>query len=96
MRQRRWGSEPPSPTRRESSIDVVEPGPLIVEAYCPDRRIVVIVTDEGRGWFLVLSAPGLGLGLPVIARLTQQVEISDRVPGTRMQMTFTLDALSQD
>jgi anti-sigma regulatory factor (Ser/Thr protein kinase) len=51
---------------------------------------------KGGGWFLVLSAPGLGLGLPVIARLTQQVEISDRVPGTRMQMTFTLDALSQD
>jgi hypothetical protein len=32
----------------------------------------------------------------ITGRLTHKVEISDRVPGTRMQMTFTLDALSQD
>ena len=39
------------------------------------------VTDEGRGMLPRTDSPGLGLGLGLIARLTDELEISS--PGGR-------------
>ena len=70
-----------------------EPGPLIIEAFYEDGRLIVIVTDEGRGMVPRADSPGLGLGLPLIVKLTQQVAVSDHAPaGTTLQMTFAVDA----
>ena len=56
---------------RHAYLDVVMPGPLIVEAYYEQDSLVVTVTDEGRGLLPRPDSPGLGLGLSLIARLTQ-------------------------
>ena len=40
--------------------------------------LVVDVRDNGRGMVPRLDSPGLGLGLPLIAQLTDVLEILDR------------------
>ena len=78
---------------RHAYIDAVERGPLTVEAACEDGRLIVVVTDEGRGMVPRADSPGLGLGLPLIVQLTQHVAVSDHAPGgTTLQMTFAVDA----
>jgi anti-sigma regulatory factor (Ser/Thr protein kinase) len=69
-----------------------EPGPLTAEAYHDKRELVVVITDEGRGMAPRPDSPGLGLGLPLITRLAERVEISDYAPtGTEVRMTFAID-----
>jgi anti-sigma regulatory factor (Ser/Thr protein kinase) len=67
-------------------------GDVAVEAWMDDARIFVIVCDEGRGMTPRPDSPGLGLGLPIIARVTERLEIEDRFPdsGVRVRMTFPL------
>jgi anti-sigma regulatory factor (Ser/Thr protein kinase) len=67
-------------------------GDVTVEAWIDDARIFVRVCDEGRGMTPRPDSPGLGLGLPMIARVTERLEIEDRspCPGVRVQMTFPL------
>ncbi len=78
---------------RHAYVDAVEPGPLTVEAFYEDGRLIVIVTDEGRGMVPRADSPGLGLGLPLIAKLTQQVAVSDHAPtGTTLRMSFAVHA----
>lgn len=68
-------------------------GPLIVQAsVVEDREIVVTVVDQGQGMTPRPDSPGLGLGLPLIANLTDRLEIQDgpeRV-GTQVEMVFLL------
>jgi anti-sigma regulatory factor (Ser/Thr protein kinase) len=70
-------------------------GPVTVEAWIDRGRIVVMVCDEGCGMTPRSDSPGLGLGLAMIARVTQRVEIEDRSPGRGvcMRMTFLLRGL---
>lgn len=67
-------------------------GDVTVEAWVDDSRIFIMVSDEGRGMAPRPDSPGLGLGLPMIARVTERLEIEDRSPGpgVRVQMTFPL------
>jgi serine/threonine-protein kinase RsbW len=67
-------------------------GDVTVEARIDDASIFVRVCDEGRGMTSRRDSPGLGLGLPMIARVTERLEIEDRSPGpgVRVQMTFPL------
>lgn len=61
-------------------------------AECLDATIEVSVRDLGRGFAPRIDSPGLGLGLPVIAALTQTVEIRPLAPhGTEVVMTFATD-----
>ena len=54
-----------------------------------DRELSVIVRDEGRGIVPRADSPGLGLGLPLIATLTESLELgTGEDDATEVRMTF--------
>ena len=68
-------------------------GPLIVQASVIDsREIVVTVVDQGQGMTPRPDSPGLGLGLPLIANLSDRLEIQEGPDGvgTQLEMVFAL------
>jgi anti-sigma regulatory factor (Ser/Thr protein kinase) len=68
-------------------------GPLIVQAAVVDsREIVVTVVDQGQGMTPRPDSPGLGLGLPLIANLSDRLEIQEGPDGvgTQLEMVFAL------
>lgn len=73
-----------------------EPGSIRVDAYPEDGHLVVIVTDHGRGMLPRPDSPGLGLGLPLMSRLTDSLHIDDHhagdtdEPGVSVRMCFAL------
>lgn len=69
-----------------------QPGPLAVWATADEDLLTVVVRDWGAGFGGGSLAPGLGLGLPLLHTLSQDVELvecSDR--GVEVRMTFNLD-----
>jgi anti-sigma regulatory factor (Ser/Thr protein kinase) len=51
--------------------------------------VVVTVADSGRGMQPRSDSPGLGLGLPLIASLTQRFDVEQRPEGgTRLMLWF--------
>lgn len=68
-------------------------GVLIVRAEIEDRQVTVTVSDQGRGMVPRADSPGLGLGLPLIANLADELEIHDGPGGlgTELRMTFALE-----
>ena len=69
------------------------PGSLTVEGYHSNGHLIVIVIDEGSGLVARSDSPGTGLGLSLMQRLTQRLEITDHSPaGTRVLMRFALTA----
>jgi anti-sigma regulatory factor (Ser/Thr protein kinase) len=53
------------------------------------RAVVVTVADGGRGMQPRSDSPGLGLGLPLIASLTQRFDVEQRPEGgTRLTLWF--------
>ena len=71
-------------------VDHDEPGDVIVDAHVHERSLEVLIRDEGHGMRPRTDSPGLGLGLPLIARLAERLVISDTAPGTSVQMSFAL------
>jgi anti-sigma regulatory factor (Ser/Thr protein kinase) len=67
-----------------------QPGAMAVDAQLDAPWLQVVVCDEGRGLRPRLDSPGSGLGIPLIARLTEQLDITDAIPGTRVHMTFAI------
>jgi serine/threonine-protein kinase RsbW len=67
-------------------------GPLIVHAEIRDGVLHVSVIDQGQGMVPRPDSPGLGLGLPLIANLTDTLTINDGPGnlGTEVLMTFPL------
>ena len=67
-------------------------GPLIVHARVNGTEIIVTVIDQGQGMTPRPDSPGLGLGLPLIANLSERLEITDGPDGvgTELEMAFTL------
>ena len=69
------------------------PGSLIAEASHRNGELVVAVRDEGQGMLSRPDSPGAGLGLSIIGRLAQRLEIGENGPsGTEVRMTFALAA----
>jgi len=68
------------------------PGLMAVNAQLRGERLEVVVCDEGVGMTPRADSPGMGLGLPLIQRVTEQVELEmlDSVPGVRVRMTFQI------
>jgi serine/threonine-protein kinase RsbW/stage II sporulation protein AB (anti-sigma F factor) len=74
-------------------LDRDTPGTVEVRAHSEDEKVVVVVADEGRGMLPRTDSPGLGLGLPLIAQMTQSLEVHDRDGGgTEIRMAFALAA----
>jgi anti-sigma regulatory factor (Ser/Thr protein kinase) len=66
-------------------------GPLEVAAVVVNSRLLVAVRDEGRGMLPRPDSPGLGLGLPLIATLTETLELGRSADNrTEVRMTFRL------
>jgi len=66
------------------------PGKLAVAAEATGNEIRLKVTDEGAGLTPRADSPGLGLGLPLIARLTDSFEVGPGPSGrgTELSMSF--------
>ncbi len=68
-----------------------DPGSLEVDATIDDGRLLVVIRDRGRGIVPRPDSPGLGLGLPLIATLTESLELgTDTLEQTEVRMTFLL------
>jgi anti-sigma regulatory factor (Ser/Thr protein kinase) len=67
-------------------------GPLIVHAEIRGGEICIQVCDQGQGMTPRPDSPGLGLGLPLIANLSDKLEITDGPGnvGTALMMAFAL------
>jgi serine/threonine-protein kinase RsbW/stage II sporulation protein AB (anti-sigma F factor) len=73
-------------------VDRPVAGSFTIEAHVHRGRFVVVVSDEGGGMVPRPDSPGLGLGLPIIAQMTESLEIrepADR-PGVQVHMVFAL------
>lgn len=73
-------------------VDDDAPGPLILRAWVEDTTLVVRIIDEGKGITPTLSkGAGLGLGLPLMAALSDEVQMKSPAGGpTEVTMTFSL------
>ena len=68
------------------------PGRVAIEARHANGRLELSVADEGGGMRPRIDSPGLGLGLPLVGRLADRVDITAaRGGGTRVSMSFSLD-----
>jgi serine/threonine-protein kinase RsbW len=66
-------------------------GPLEICATLQEEKLLVVVRDEGPGIAPRADSPGLGLGLPLIASLTESVLLGrDEDDRTEVRMTFAL------
>jgi stage II sporulation protein AB (anti-sigma F factor) len=59
----------------------------LVATLQPDS-LVITAADRGRGMTARAVRPGLGLGLGLMARLSNGVDIDDRSSGTTVTMRF--------
>jgi anti-sigma regulatory factor (Ser/Thr protein kinase) len=67
------------------------PGRVEVEAELDGDELCVRIRDHGRGLQPRLDSPGLGLGLPLIAKLSARIEIlAPDHGGTEIVMRFDL------
>jgi serine/threonine-protein kinase RsbW len=67
-------------------------GPMEIRAALGDSELSVVVRDEGRGVVPRADSPGLGLGLPLIATLTESLELgTGEDDATEVRMTFRIE-----
>jgi serine/threonine-protein kinase RsbW len=71
-----------------------DPGTLALAAEAHDDEVCFEVIDDGGGLMPRPDSPGLGLGLPLIAHLTERFEVRQRAQGrgTELFMAFRLSA----
>jgi serine/threonine-protein kinase RsbW/stage II sporulation protein AB (anti-sigma F factor) len=72
--------------------EAAEAGAIRVEARRVGDELEVVVLDDGLGMAPRLDSPGLGLGVPVISKLTGSHSFSQRRTGhgTRLCMRFAI------
>jgi anti-sigma regulatory factor (Ser/Thr protein kinase) len=70
--------------------DADEPGDVeVIARRHLDDGLVLMVCDDGRGMKPRPDSPGLGVGLPLVATLTERFEVEARSGGgTRLSMVF--------
>ncbi len=71
-----------------------EPGPMMLEAWSDgDGHLLVLVSDEGRGAVPRADSPGLGVGIPLMVAMADDVHVAsrDELAGTVVSLRFSLD-----
>ena len=73
-------------------VDASAPGDIEVSARRdPDDGIEIHVCDDGRGMMPRRDSPGLGVGLPLVAKLAQRFRVETRPGGgTAISMSFAV------
>jgi serine/threonine-protein kinase RsbW len=67
-------------------------GSVDLEARHTGGRLLLSVADEGAGMAPRHDSPGLGLGLPLVGRVAERVDITAQAGGgTLVRMCFDLD-----
>jgi anti-sigma regulatory factor (Ser/Thr protein kinase) len=73
-----------------------EPGPVRVRVETRLDEVELMVQDEGSGMVPRPDTPGLGLGLPLIATVSERLDVQARDGGgTRLCVWFALDPAAQ-
>ena len=69
-----------------------DPGSMIAEAWCEANHLVIRVSDEGHGLIPRSDSPGLGMGIPIMARIADDFRIAnpEATPGTVVSLRFSL------
>jgi serine/threonine-protein kinase RsbW len=72
-------------------VDVPAGGDIeVVAQWLADDTLEVLVCDDGRGMLPRHDSPGVGLGLPLVATLTDHFEVHARSGGgTQVRMAFS-------
>jgi len=66
-----------------------QPGLLDVELSTSPEQLEIVVRDHGRGMMPRADSPGLGVGLPLMAGLSESLELTNRSDGgTEVRMCF--------
>jgi serine/threonine-protein kinase RsbW len=66
-------------------------GQVAIEASRIGDTLKLSIADRGRGMAPRTDSPGLGLGLPLVERVAERVDITARAGGgTRVSMWFSL------
>lgn len=67
------------------------PGQIHVTAQIAAHELWVLVSDDGLGFQAPARTPGLGWGLPLIAHVSDRLEITERGEGgTEIRMRFAI------
>lgn len=69
-------------------------GTVEVTAGLTGERLLIAVLDRGGGLIPRADSPGIGLGLPMISQIADDVRISEREGGgTELSMSFAMASL---
>ena len=69
--------------------DRAEPGPVALAAALDGEALRVTVRDEGVGFSRRNDSPGLGLGMPLVKAVADEIEITSAPPsGTVVALRF--------
>jgi anti-sigma regulatory factor (Ser/Thr protein kinase) len=63
-------------------------GELRIRARVDDGELHLVIADEGNGLAPRTDSPGLGLGLPIMAHVTDRFEIVSGPDGTEIHLAF--------
>ena len=64
------------------------PGDLRLRAHLEGDELHVVIADRGDGLAPRTDSPGLGLGLPIMAHLSERFEIVSGPEGTEIHLAF--------
>jgi serine/threonine-protein kinase RsbW len=63
-------------------------GRVSVTVELADKELAITVADTGAGLLPRADSPGLGMGLPLIAQLTERIDVRSDDDGTEIRMWF--------
>jgi serine/threonine-protein kinase RsbW/stage II sporulation protein AB (anti-sigma F factor) len=67
-------------------------GDLHLRASVQDGELRLVIADEGKGLAPRPDSPGLGLGLPIMAQVSERFEIVSGPDGTEIHLAFPVPA----
>jgi anti-sigma regulatory factor (Ser/Thr protein kinase) len=66
------------------------PGSIALTAEVGTDRVVITVSDNGKGMTPNINSPGLGLGISLITKVADDVRFDSSDHGTTVSMSFPL------